>query len=382
MTLLKLILLISIAFQTLGGTSDHSDQQYIMKEIRHVIAKREWAINRKNWRIYRQTIINQSHYLQEQKRWFADAIRYIDPYTYDLRLKRIELKGKRTVQVWIEQRYRKQRRKISNVFPLIFVQTSKGWQDSDFPFYCLNQAGINVCYTDQSLEEKAHVALDIARRARYVLHQRFSWHPERIKIKLYHQPAWFRQSVKLSLPNWAGGWNEARQSIKLVTQREPLHSFAAGIVHEETHQMVSDLTKDNAAYWLQEGAAMYYEAKLLPGLHEEVPEHRLIHPLSLEQLQKMNLEQLNDTDASRYYISCYRWFSFLLNHFGEGKMKQLLTKLGRYSTIDVDSSDKISILNKRTQLELMRTFGQTFKELSSLERKDRIESQPEHVMPD
>jgi hypothetical protein len=341
-----------------SGPADHTVPDKWSQELNQTIELREEAVNRKDWSLFARTFMHQDkQYVKEQKRWFEDAIRYVDPNSYHLRIERIEPKSQKSAQVWIKQSYRHANQLLSNRFPLLFCRTANGWRDQDFLFHQMKRDQIRIFYTDPSLSEKAHVALDIAQRAQVVLADRFQWHPERITVKLYHQPEWFRQSVKLSLPKWAGGWNEAAQSIKLVVDHQNVRSFASSLVHELVHQMVSDRSHDNAAYWFQEGAAMYYEAHLLPGLHEEVPEQVSLKPYTLHELEKTNLEKLNDRDAFRYYYSCYQLFHFLVETYGEEKIDSLLTALSKYPIVDHDSEQKIGLLNKRTEETLQKTFG-------------------------
>lgn len=330
------------------------------QEMNKVIIQREEAVNRKNWEQFKRTLIpNDTLYQQEQKRWFADAITYIDPQSFTLKIDKVIAKNKDTVLVWLEQKFRKNKKQYVVRYPLLFRHVKEGWRDQDFPFNRLQKDKIKVLYTDPLLEEKAHVALDMMKRTSYVMQQRYHWKPKHLTLKLYHQPDWFQQSVKLSLPAWAGGWNEANQSIKLISGMQTIRSFSSGIVHEMVHQLISDQSHDNAAYWLQEGAAMYYEEKLLPGLHEDIPEQKSFRPFTLAQLEKKDLEQLNAHDAQRYYLSCYHFFDFLYETYGERKIQQVLHFLQRFPQIDADSSDKIPELNRRTQLSLRHVLGKT-----------------------
>mgnify|MGYP001163256855 FL=1 len=335
--------------------------QNVTTLVRQAVKEKEMAVNQKDRdRFLKLLNPSRKQYIQEQKRWFDDAVRYIDPGSFRLEVLQITPGKEHQVHVWVEQSYKKEGQRYAVKYPLLFQETASGWKDSDVPFYYLSQDEVVVCYTDRHLLDPAAVASDAATRAIRLFERKFNWQPqERIVVKLYDDPELFRQSVKLSLPDWAAGWYEAGQSIKFIG--DPKFSeevLASGIVHEVTHQMVSELSGDNAAYWLQEGAAEYYQAHLLPGLKGgELAHQDVKREWTLKELEEKNLERLSGEEARQYYAQSYAWFRDLIKKHGEEKIGEVIALLAMQPAIDRDHTDKLSETNERTRVALQRVLG-------------------------
>ncbi|GGE24583.1 hypothetical protein GCM10011571_28430 [Marinithermofilum abyssi] len=334
--------------------------------VRHLLKEKEEAVNHNKWeRLFRVLNPDLPAYIEEQKRWFRDAVRFVDPGTFRLEAVSVMPDSEHQLRVWVKQQYRHHRQLHESQYPLLFEETASGWKDSDLPFFHLTRGNVTVHYTDQHLTELSSIAMDAVTKSLEAFHKRYGWQPRRhVEVKLYHHPEWFRQSVKLSLPQWATGWHEANQSIKFVGVDSYADKkwFSSGIVHELTHQMVSELTGDNAAYWLQEGAAEYYQSHLLPGIRTE-PEEPEQPSWSLTRLEKTSLESLKGKAVSRYYRQCYLWFRFLVERYGEKKMQQVFEVLQLSPSIDADASDKREVTNQRTRAALRRGLGMPVFEL-------------------
>lgn len=316
------------------------------QEIDATIQTKQQAINQRDLTLFMSTIYPDEHYQQEQKRWFHDAISYIDRGSYRLVVKHKQRLADDRYRVEVAQTYQRNHHRHTTVYPLEMRKTNNGWQEIDDLPYRLTQGRIAVRYNNPANKAYAKQALTILAHVDLVLGKKFHWHPKKLEAKLYDNPAIFRQSVKLSLPTWAGGWNEAKESIKLVVEQADISWLMHGLAHEYTHQLLSDLTHDNAAYWLQEGTAMYYEA-FITGEPPTIDAN--FRPYSIAQLEKLNLEQLADKDATRYYLSCYVHVRNFVQHYGEGKLNRALQALRRYPYIDVDSASKRLQTNQRTE---------------------------------
>lgn len=317
-----------------------------INEMKQIFDVQQQAINTNNLSAYLSTLYDNEHYKQEQKRWFQDAVSFIEPKTFRIRVKNYHFISKDRYHVEIEQSYRKNNRLYSSVRPVEVKKTKEGWKDADLLSFEVKKGLITIKYSDPSLLDQADRALGILSHVSKVMAEKYLWQPSNIEVKLYADPEVFRQSVKLSLPAWAGGWNEAKQSIKLLVAKSDKASLTHGLAHEYTHQLLSDMTNDNAAYWLQEGAAMFYEAwisKEQPFIDED------FHPYTIEQLERLNLEQLSDEEASRYYLSCFIRFKDLVQQYGEKQLAKTFLKLRQYPYIDEDSAVKQQETNKRTK---------------------------------
>ncbi|MBA4495596.1 peptidase MA family metallohydrolase [Paenactinomyces guangxiensis] len=342
--------------------------------VRQLMKQKEQAINQKNLSRFTAVLSpERKMYVLEQKRWFEDAVQHIDPGSFRLKVLSVFPDREDRLRAWIHQSYTRKGRVYAVKYPLLIVKTKQGWKDADLAFKQISNDSIVIHYSDPSLKDQAYIALDTIKKAVYVLKQRFHWSPKRIEVKLYEDPEVFRQSVKPSLPDWVGGWHESGQSIKFIGGPGDHKLFAAGLVHELTHQMVSELTNDNAAYWLQEGAAMYYEAHLLPGLHEDqwLDYTQQRRPITLVQLEQLNLERLTDREAYQYYLTCYQLFRFLVEEFGEERIQQLFMALQNLPNVDADSSEKIQLLNRRTREALKQTFHLTVEDIDRKRKQKR-----------
>jgi hypothetical protein len=329
-----------------------SDQKKEMKILR-LIKQKEKAVNEKKWKLYLH-ILNSGKpmYVQEQKRWFQDALKVMKPGSFHVHPVCFISLNEKQVKVQLEQTYRSNGEFHRVSFPMLFEDTKQGWKDSDLVFEHLGNQTITVYYTDASLRKLARLAFHSLRKGVEAFRHKYGWNAQRVEVKLYRDPDVFRESVKPSLPEWAAGWHEANQSIKFIAEKVDPAWFASGMIHELTHQMISELTNDNAAYWIQEGAAMYYEAHLLPDYHWVHSVPKRFQPLSIAELENKRLERLPSDEASRYYLSAYFQFKHLVETYGEMKMKKVLETLKESPYIDVDSDQKIERLNQLTNAAL------------------------------
>ena len=184
-----------------------------------------------------------------------------------------------------------------------------------------------------------------------------------ISIKLYDNQQVFLQSVKLDLPNWVGGWHEYGESIKSFTGAYGTEAalYKPMLNHETTHRMVSELSNDNASYWLQEGLASVFQNWLddtaspflteteLTGQYTPFAEHKII-----------NLEQLDADDGGAvglYYASSKAYAAFLLDRFGWDKMREALEYMKKFELIPVTGAEKLDEANTRTDEEIKTVFG-------------------------
>lgn len=331
-----------------------------LEKIRLTIAIRTTAVNQLDESKFLSTIDpKQQTYLQEEKRWFEDAKQVIQPGTFRLQIVEISKLDSQQLRVDLEQSYqlKKEKRREIVRFPTIWVRTKEGWKLTGLQWYQINSGVTTVFYSHPSLKKASQVAIDTIDQALLVLKRRYDWQPTRVEVKLYHQSEVFRQSVKPSLPRWAVGWHEANQAIKfVVSPKDPIDWLKKGLVHELSHQMVSELTHDNAAYWLQEGAAMYYENHLFENREEKNPDvHSSLFPImSLKELENTQLERLPADEASNFYLSSYYWFKQMIEQKdGEFHMRLVWSYLRKYPYVDQDSEKKLALTNQRTR-EVMK----------------------------
>jgi hypothetical protein len=123
---------------------------------RQLFAQKEQALKEKNWHMYRATLdeVNQT-YLHEQKRWFQDAVRVIEPGSFRLQLLQVKAVGRGTAVVQVKQSYRMGKKAVSLNYPLSLKKRTDGWKDADLAFSVLKHERISVYYSDPALEQEA-----------------------------------------------------------------------------------------------------------------------------------------------------------------------------------------------------------------------------------
>lgn len=342
------------------------DESNVEREIIETVHAQTEAVNKGDWEQFKKHLWkNDPTYVKERKRWFSDAVRTADPDTFQMSVDSITKHEPSLWQVWIHQSYQHEGINHDARFPLIYKQTKDGWKDADVMFHEISRGNVIVKFTDKLLSKQANAALNVAERALFAFEDRLGRLPgKRIQIKLYDQHEVFRQSVKLSLPNWAAGWNERGQAIKFVgsMNRNDLdHTFVSGIIHELSHRVISDLSNDNAAYWLQEGLAEYYQRHLLPDFHQQDRERIEKPQWTFDQLEQLQLETLPAEQARQYYLHSYDIVRLYMMRYGEKELIKWCEALRVYPLIDQESTEKLHQLNERTRKAFEKATNQSFK---------------------
>lgn len=325
--------------------------------IRQLIQQREWVVREGNWEDWKDWLdASSKSYFCEQKRWFDDVFRKFDRKSFRLALEKV-VTNSQGVVIHVRQTYAQQGKQVNRRYKVVvrFDQKKQHWVEVEHPFFLKQSSWGTLKADDPKLLKKENLYHAAITKGRDYFTQTLGWKSEPIEIKLFQQADHFAQSVKLSLPTWVGGWNEANQAIKLVSQHNiPSEWEKAGIIHELSHHVVSDLTNDNAAYWLQEGAAMYYEELLSPSKSKiQIKPDQI---WSRQQLEMLNLESLSDQHAMRFYLSCLEQYRRLQREIGDQGLRALFAELRKFNQIDLDSSEKIQVCNHRTNEALQKIY--------------------------
>jgi len=117
------------------------------------------------------------------------------------------------------------------------------------------------------------------------------------------------------------------------------------LVHEYTHIVVRSLTHRYCPFWLDEGAAAYFESvwagsNRYDNFWQESSQGREIPPLYeavkwIKHSQKIEgLTQETDADAQFMYAVCYKAFKYLIESYGADCVGQLLAEFSRYKGSD------------------------------------------------
>jgi hypothetical protein len=183
-----------------------------------------------------------------------------------------------------------------------------------------------------------------------------------VSINLYRDQQTFLQTVKFDLPFWVGGWHEYKESIKCCTDLYGTNpdEYRSMLAHETGHRMVSELSNDNAAYWLQEGLA---------GICQDILENRIAYLSDKEILttytpidehKGIDLEAygLEDYDKiSAYYASSKAYTAYLLETFGWEKVREALMYLRKYPYVPVTGAEKNGSANAYTDEAFKAVLG-------------------------
>jgi len=151
------------------------------------------------------------------------------------------------------------------------------------------------------------------------------------EIKVYDDGELFRTSVFLSLPNWATGWTEPGEAIKLRLQDDSDRTLQHIIAHELTHQVL--FAQGLRTAWLHEGVANYESGRVLPlGTHwmagkylpivqEAVRRHR---DLPLDTLP--SFEDLPNDQIELAYSQSWSVVSFIVERYGLASLRRLIAQ--------------------------------------------------------
>jgi len=343
-------------------------------EIRELVRQQESAVISGSLERYMQTIEDRDAvYWQEQRHWFTDAAAFVKERKYRRSVSAfLERRANDEVVALIEQRAEEGGKARRVRVPICFRRTPAGWKDADLPFLETRSPHTIVKVTHQRLLPFARELQGMADQVQKRLASLYGWKPRQpVAVKLYGKKDWFLQSVKWSLPDWAGGWNEYGESIKLLVEANADISdryktyYHSAIIHEMVHKMLGELTNDNAAYWLQEGLAEQTSARM-----DRIPENDALPVIprselwSWPKLASVQLEQLTAEEAPQYYHQSRLIVEFLLERYGYQPLREAFRLLRQQPYIPASTAEKLQEVNRRTVRALEQALGKPFQQLA------------------
>lgn len=334
----------------------------VQQELKELIEQRQTAVNESNEELFVNTLdLKNVRFAKEQKNWFNDAIQSIDKGSYHLSIEKWGRSQKGAQEIFLKQMYSMKGKIHSLSYLERFVWTQAGWKDSDTPFITMKGDHLVIKYTAVDLEPLAKEALNSVEKGISFFNKRYGWQPNTmLEVKLYDNPEQFRQSIKLSLPQWAVGWNEYGESIKFIGSKKwDKTIFASGLLHETTHQMLGDMTNDNASYWMQEGLATYYEQYFYPHLRL-FPDQSDKPTWTISEMSKINLEGLSDKKAYQYYEQANSIVAFIISKYGEQKINLIMNSLNKQPYLEGTTSEKLKTSNLRTEQAVSNALNISF----------------------
>lgn len=227
-------------------------------------------------------------------------------------------------------------------------------------FLLLENGRVRVYYAGGG-EDLAQAALEAETAVLDAMESRLGFVPRGfIGVKLYADHEVFLQSVKLDLPAWVGGWQEYGEAIKTLAGAYSVDTgdFRRMLNHETTHRMVSELSNDNASYWIQEGLAGVFEQTLsgpgAPYLSKDEAGQRFT---PYAEQKGLNLERLGGDAVWKYYATSKAFAAFLLDTRGWEKVREALEYMKKFPLIPVTGAEKIEETNARTDEAIKAVFG-------------------------
>lgn len=301
-------------------------------------------------------------FFKEQKRWIETVVYKREKgFKYDLSLDNIRLdsadRGSMDFIVRVEDPLGK---KYNNRVTYLLINKGS-WKISDMPYSSLRDGNITVNYLEGQ-REMAEKQLQNIKAILELYKSTFKWSPNNITVKLYKSS----EEMAATIP-WTtlAGWNEAGESIKVlgVSGKDDTLLYLA---HEIAHNMLSDLTNDNASLYIHEGFATLLEysitrnkdGKLMldysksDGFAQSAIKAVKEKFISIEEMNKLTYEQ-------GYEIYFY---GFLLTKYlvEERGLKQYITmseSLRKYPYRDERSEQKVELTNRYSVEALKSCFG-------------------------
>ena len=303
-------------------------------EIAAFIEDQERYIREKDMVRYLENISKENdEYMAEKISWLRDIL-YYDIEDYQVEVNKVKRVGLNKVQAQILQSYNYQGRQYETQLPLLLVKERGKWKDGDLNFKELSTEHFTIKYFKPS-KKYAELIKSVCEDAKTNIESRYGKGiDEHTTVKIYQDLETLRQSVKLSFQWQFAGWYEYPESIK-TSEYGSRESYQRILEHELVHKLTIKESNNNMPYWFTEGLAVYYSNHYNDPYPIKTKELyiREYHnePLDILKLEKTNLEMLEDSKTiSAYYDSAGMIVKFLVDAFGEEKIKEIVSSLGDF----------------------------------------------------
>lgn len=209
----------------------------------------------------------------------------------------------------------------------------------------------NIEVHTQNLKgEYVEKIIDLSHQLITFFSKKWTWNKnESVIVKIYDD----YQSCSFSVPDIAVyGWYEYREPIKIsfptyLEKAAHLEFVQAVLKHEFAHQVLSELTNDNAALFLQEGFALYNE-NLIDSNANDIVEKELsleifISKILAETPDRLTLQEVIDLEYTSGLVIYHQgllWTSFLIEAFPKRYFHDLLRRLSNQEYMDCRTAQK------------------------------------------
>lgn len=275
-------------------------------------------------------------YYSEQTHWFEDMKRQsVKDFTCV-----VDTVEKRADGYWmarLDESYEYDGRQFSCNYPVIFRISGSG--DNYDAYICgydfkkMENEYTIFYYSEQNEQLISQLSEQSVSEIERV-YDIFGYRPdEKLIVNMYPGQKHLIWSVKPSLPDWVGGWAEPGESVKMCyLAAYGVDEYRTTIAHEACHMVVSDLSDNNACYWLQEGLASLVEK---PSMKMTTYDKAVLSfndgadtLFNFEQLQYEDYEALDDQfTVAGYYSACKAAAYILHRDYGVDGIMRLLEAL-------------------------------------------------------
>jgi Zn-dependent M28 family amino/carboxypeptidase len=217
-----------------------------------------------------------------------------------------------------------------------FVHAGGRWRYAGVAWNELADEHFVLKYQDHE-EEWARRVLDLAEAAYERVVADLDAAPPPQEIKIYDDGELFRTSVFLSLPQWASGWTEPGEAIKLQIRDGDERTIQRFIAHELVHQVL--FAQGLESHWLHEGVANFVAGRALPlgthwmaGRYMSVVQEAVRRHNELPWYSMPSWEEVPDEQAELFYAQSWSLVSLIAQQHG-------MPGLRRFIARSIDSDD-------------------------------------------
>lgn len=295
---------------------------------------------------------------EEQSNWLAD-IKANPIEDYSLQLLNMEKMNESEYRVKLRQQYRDDGKDYKLDFYNKYKLIEDEIYDAGNYFEELKQGNITIKYTAANKKLAEDIIVDMNQLYNENI-ERWGLTPRRpLVIKMFDDIEELRQSIKFSMWQCAG-WYEYGESVKMymtknLSSRERIKQV---VNHEMTHLFTVEKSAGNLAYWFSEGIASYYEMQQNQRTPSQLIKGMNINLLTVEQLESIELEKLEDQQQiSDYYNNSHLITAFIIERYGEEKIKEILNELGKLPSFRGTTSENDKHYREYLSQVLPRVLG-------------------------
>ena len=294
----------------------------------------------------------------EQSNWLID-IKANPIENYSLELINLEKTSETEYRAKLHQRYTEGGKDYKLDFYNKYKLVDSKIYDAGNYFEVLTKNNITIKYTAANKKLAEDIIEDMNQLYDDNI-DRWGLTPKRpMVIKMFDDIEELRQSIKFSMWQCAG-WYEYGESVKMYMTKTTSSSerIKQVVNHEMTHLFTVEKSAGNLAYWLSEGIASYYEVPENQRTPSQLVKDMNINLQTVEELESIELEKLsNKQQISDYYNNSHLITAFIIEKYGEEKIKEILNELGKLPSFKGATSENDKHYREYLSQVLPRVLG-------------------------